>query len=244
MLHPSKEYELIVRRYLEDNGQSMRQMQVFVGKDGKRVESQAFFTRTGNSPNPPPQSNSQSSEQEATKSGAPPKSEEQEQSTTVTSTDDSTPPAGVDLSGVWSRFKSHNMDQYVGALGAGYMQRKLAGSIAMEHTITMNPPHLNAFRLQEVGGPIKSDNVYTIGAAEPLETKLGKQPYLDKVQWKRSITAGTLLEPMPSSGTTLTTCRTPVGGDDHTLYQGRYLEDPKTLVVVCALNICYFEVVF
>jgi hypothetical protein len=145
---------------------------------------------------------------------------------------EATPPSKVDFSGVWTRFKSHNMDLYAGALGAGYMQRKLAGSIAMEHTITMNPPALSAFRLQEVGGPLKSDILYTINATEAVESKLGKTPHHDMLAWKDSATAGTLLEATPSPGPTLVITKTPVADGDHTVYQGRYFEDDKTLVVV------------
>jgi hypothetical protein len=32
--------------------------------------------------------------------------------------------------------------------GVGYVQRKLVMSVAVTHTITMDPPHLTAFRLQ------------------------------------------------------------------------------------------------
>ena len=241
VLKPSEEYSLEVYRYLEDNGQSMRQMQTFIdGKSGKRVECQTFFTRTGNSPNPPPASTfppgqvapSSGQENIATSSITSPVA-----STSDTKAEEPGPTA-VDFSGVWSRFKSHNMDQYAGALGAGYLQRKMAGSIAMEHTITMNPPALNSFRLQEVGGPLKSDTLYTINATKPIEVKLGKALHNDVVEWKDSVTSGTLLEAMPSTGPTLVTTKTPIDGGDYTVYQGRYLEDPNTLVVVSLDIMC------
>jgi len=228
---PNKEYELEVYRHLEDNGQSIRQMQTFIDlKSGKRVESQAYFTRTGNSPNAPPPSTFPPGEEAPTVQESAPLPKPSESTTTEAETGRSEPKK-ADFSGVWSRFKSHNMDQYAGALGAGYVQRKLAGSIAMVHTITMNPPALNAFRLQEVGGPVKNDTLYTIDATESIETKLGNLPHMDMVEWKESVTAGTLLEAMPSPGPTLVITKTPVNGD-HIVYQGRYLEDDKTLVVV------------
>jgi hypothetical protein len=65
-----------------------------------------------------------------------------------------------------------------------------------------------------------------------LRSKLGKTPHHDMVEWKSSVTAGTLLEAMPSPGATLVTTKTPLGGGDYTVYQGRYLEDKHTLVVV------------
>ena len=239
VLRPKKDYELQVRRYLEDDGQTLRQMQTYMGADGKRVECQSFFTRVGTSPSAPPASVFPPGHVATTTSSSSSSSEEVAPSSTQISTqntnvklEEPVGPSMVDLSGVWTRIKSHNMDQYVGALGAGYMQRKLAGSIAMEHTITMNPPALSAFRLQEVGGPLKTDTLYTINATEPIDTKLGKAPHRDVVQWRSSVTAGTLLEAMPSPGPTLVVTKTPVGGGDYTVYQGRYLEDPQTLVVV------------
>lgn len=211
-----------------------------MGADGKRVECQTFFTRVKDSTSTPPASvfppghdASSSTSPQPEPSSSPPSTEKAEgESAEVESSSAASGPTKADFSGVWSRFKSHNMDQYAGALGAGYMQRKLAGSIAMEHTITMNPPALSAFRLQEVGGPLKSDTLYTVNATEPIETKLGKNPHLDVAEWKTSVTAGTLLEAMPSQGPTLVITKTPKGGGDYTVYQGRYLEDEKTLVVV------------
>jgi hypothetical protein len=244
VLQPKKDYEVIVHRYLEDNGQSIRQEQIFIGADGKRVECQTFFTRVGDSASTPPASSFPSghgmSFAETVDSSTPAPEEGSGSAGSATSggsggggeVDGPAAPTPVDFSGVWSRFKSHNMDQYAGALGAGYMQRKLAGSIGMEHTITMNPPALTAFRLQEVGGPLKTDTLYTVNATEPVETKLGKTPHHDMVEWKSSVTAGTLLEAMPSPGATLVTTKTPLGGGDYTVYQGRYLEDKHTLVVV------------
>ena len=51
------------------------------------------------------------------------------------------------------------------------MQRKLAASIAMTHTITMNR-QLTAFRLQEKGGPVETDQVYPIDGPEVATTTL------------------------------------------------------------------------
>jgi hypothetical protein len=68
-----------------------------------------------------------------------------------------------DLSGTWKRFKTENYEEFIGAQGAGFMQRKLAASIALTHTITMSPD-LGLFRLQENGGPVCTDWTYRVGS--------------------------------------------------------------------------------
>ncbi len=67
-----------------------------------------------------------------------------------------------DLSGVWNRTKSVNFEAVIGATGAGFMQRKIAASMALCHTITLDK-NLQAVRLQEKGGPINIDFSLTIG---------------------------------------------------------------------------------
>ena len=231
VLHPSKDYQLVVRRRLEDNGNTLCAHGTFIGADGKRVECENIFTRIGDSTSTPPASSFPEGQGPTELESAPKASIQDKQSEKEVNEKESVPDK-ADFSGVWTRFKSHNMDLYAGAMGAGYMQRKLAGSIPMQHTITMNPPDLTAFRLQESAGPVKNDTLYTINAAEAIEVNLGKKPHRDIVQWKTSITEGTLLEAMPSQGPTLVTTKTPVDGSDYTIYQGRYLEDENTLVVV------------
>lgn len=54
----------------------------------------------------------------------------------------------TDFSGVWKRVKTINFDTFVGAQGASYVQRKLAASMPLTHTLTMNPDRLDAFRFQ------------------------------------------------------------------------------------------------
>jgi hypothetical protein len=68
----------------------------------------------------------------------------------------------VNMSGVWTRKRSDNIEAFLGANGAGFAQRKLGGKMALVHTITMNGPELSATRLQEDGGPIHLDNTYTV----------------------------------------------------------------------------------
>jgi hypothetical protein len=54
---------------------------------------------------------------------------------------------GEDISGVWVRVKAVNFDSYVGAQGAGYLQRKMAAAVSITHIITLDP-HLSAVRIQ------------------------------------------------------------------------------------------------
>ena len=72
------------------------------------------------------------------------------------------PAARSDFSGVWKRVRTENYEDFIGAQGAGFMQRKLAASIALTHTITMSAD-LGLFRLQENGGPICTDWTYAVG---------------------------------------------------------------------------------
>ncbi len=53
----------------------------------------------------------------------------------------------ADMTGIWKRFDTVNYDNFVGAQGAGYVQRKLAASMALQHTIIMDPPIYSEFRL-------------------------------------------------------------------------------------------------
>jgi len=60
-----------------------------------------------------------------------------------------------DFSGTWKRGNTENFEAFVGAQGAGYVQRKLAASMQLTHIITMDGPPYNAqIRLQEKGGSL------------------------------------------------------------------------------------------
>ncbi len=52
----------------------------------------------------------------------------------------------------------------------------MAASMAMVHTLTMNA-EMNAIRVQEVGGPLNSDILYTVDA-EPMDTKVSTDQLL------------------------------------------------------------------
>jgi hypothetical protein len=54
------------------------------------------------------------------------------------------------MTGVWKRVKLDNYENFLAAQGASYVQRKLAMSISMTHTITMDDA-CTVIRLQEKG---------------------------------------------------------------------------------------------
>lgn len=91
--------------------------------------------------------------------------------------------ARVDFSGVWKRTNTVNFDAFVGAQGAGYVQRKLAASMALTHTITMDPPFYSGVRIMKKGGPLDIDNSYAFGA-EPKLTKIVKRTFYDTCYWE------------------------------------------------------------
>jgi hypothetical protein len=87
-----------------------------------------------------------------------------------------------DLSGVWNRTKSVNFEAVIGATGAGFMQRKIAASMALCHTITLDPT-MQAMRMQEKGGPINIDFSLTIGATEPVPYDNNGKKLTHKAYW-------------------------------------------------------------
>ena len=87
-----------------------------------------------------------------------------------------------DLSGIWNRTKSVNFEAVIGATGAGFMQRKIAASMALTHTITMDKA-FTAVRLQEKGGPINIDFTLTVGATEAAPYDNNGKKLTHKVYW-------------------------------------------------------------
>jgi hypothetical protein len=178
LILPDRDHELIMVRRLEGNGQVIRQDQTYHNfGTGVRVEATSYFDLQGPSPNPLPAS---------VQLNPLPVAPVAEDEATSAPTSSGTPaPKSIsqrDLSGVWIRSRTHNVDSYVGAQGAGFVQRKLAVSVAMTHTITMNPPDLTAFRLQEKGGPLDSDITYSLNTA-PMATQIMQRNFTDTVTW-------------------------------------------------------------
>jgi hypothetical protein len=87
------------------------------------------------------------------------------------------------LSGVWNRTKSVNFEAVIGATGAGFMQRKIAASMALAHTITLDAT-LQAVRLQEKGGPINIDFSLTIGATEAVPYDNNGKKLTHRAYWE------------------------------------------------------------
>lgn len=170
---PGKEYELIILCTLQNNGEVLHEDATYHSfSPEKRVKCSMIFDKVGPSPNPLPATVRRVSTEAAN----------EENAETAASATPSTVSGKTDLSGVWERTRTHNVDSYVGAQGAGFVQRKLATSMAMTHTITMNPPDLNAFRLQEVGGPLNSDMLYTLDTP-PMPTNIMKRKFNDTATW-------------------------------------------------------------
>lgn len=88
-----------------------------------------------------------------------------------------------DLSGVWNRTKSVNFEAVIGATGAGFMQRKIAASMALCHTITMDK-NLQAIRMQEKGGPINIDFTLTVGATDTAPYDNNGKKLAHKAYWE------------------------------------------------------------
>eukprot|EP00595_Chromulina_sp_UTEXLB2642_P002565 CAMPEP_0196766826 /NCGR_PEP_ID=MMETSP1095-20130614/30908_1 /TAXON_ID=96789 ORGANISM="Chromulina nebulosa, Strain UTEXLB2642" /NCGR_SAMPLE_ID=MMETSP1095 /ASSEMBLY_ACC=CAM_ASM_000446 /LENGTH=430 /DNA_ID=CAMNT_0042131117 /DNA_START=1722 /DNA_END=3011 /DNA_ORIENTATION=- len=144
----------------------------------------------------------------------------------------------LNMSGVWKRTKCINYEAFLGAQGAGYVQRRLAANISMVHTITMNDS-LSVFRLQEKGGPIDSDINYEINGDE-IKSLLVKKEFLDKCYW--------------DSDNALTLKKLHIPEKDYELVVKRYLEDSGKIIRLVATfydlkvttnkpveTTCYFE---
>ena len=104
--------------------------------------------------------------------------------TTTSTTTTTTITTHKDFSGVWYRTKSVNLEAVIGASGAGFLLRKIAASLPITHTITMNPPILNTIRLQEKAGPIDFDNILTIDSTELKESIGNGKKMLQRIYWE------------------------------------------------------------
>jgi hypothetical protein len=88
-----------------------------------------------------------------------------------------------DMSGVWNRTKSVNFEAVIGATGAGFMQRKIAASMSLAHTLTLDAT-MNAIRVQEKGGPINIDFTITIGATEAVPYDNAGKKLTHRAYWQ------------------------------------------------------------
>jgi hypothetical protein len=88
----------------------------------------------------------------------------------------------LDFSGAWKRVKVDNYENFLGAQGATFMQRKVGPSLPLTHTFTFSKD-LNVFNLTEKGGPIDSNFSFTCGGPE-VATTLAKSTFLDTCTWE------------------------------------------------------------
>ena len=88
----------------------------------------------------------------------------------------------LELSGAWKRVKVENYENFLGAQGANFMQRKLASSLPLVHTFTMSKD-LMVFNLTEKGGPIDSNSDFVVGGPA-VTTQLAKTQFEDTVTWE------------------------------------------------------------
>ena len=146
-------------------------------KTNKETTAHSWFAYQGPSPNQTPASVNPADEGDDAEETAVPA----DTATTGTATANAGGAKRKDISGVWNRTKSVNFEAVIGATGAGFMQRKIAASMALCHTITLDA-NMQAMRMQEKGGPINIDFTLTIGApdAEPYDNngkKLAHKAY-------------------------------------------------------------------
>ncbi len=134
-------------------------------KTNPEVTTVCYFDYVGPSPNPPPAPSSIVTSAETSPA----------ETTTILAGDSSSGEnsngatketggvvVGMDMSGAWLRKRSVNIEAFLGANGAGFMQRKFAAQMELKHTITMNPPAFTAVRVQEDGGPLHLDTTFTV----------------------------------------------------------------------------------
>ena len=174
---PERDYELMSKRYLEG---SMIRMTFLYHEYAtkKEVEGSAWFERVGDSPNPPPESSSQKDDVELSKKepGDEERKENPDGNKSVTKR--------VNFSGVWNAVRRVNVEAYAGAMGAGYVQRKLAANAPMTHTFTTDNGTANylGIRIQEKAGPINSDVTYIANNSKSTRT-IVKKTYTETVTW-------------------------------------------------------------
>lgn len=235
-VHELNDFELIIKRCFE-NDQIMATMIHRDLSTGQETESSSWFTKTkmpsadlaGPVVEPlDDQDNDEESSDEESEGDAAEEGDEVDGEETETASDLPTRTISLagksmvarpDMSGVWKRTNTTNFDNFVGAQGAGFVQRKLAASMALVHTITMNPPHMSGLQLQEKGGPLDVCNLYHIGAA-PKGVKLLKKMYMDSVMWEGD---ALVLKKVHEHG-------------DHEMIMKRYLEDDNQVIRLVSIH--------
>ena len=88
--------------------------------------------------------------------------------------------ARPNLSGVWKRTSTVDYDKFLLAQGATWVKARLATSIALTHTVTMDKD-LRYFRLAEKGGPIDTDQLYSADGKTVHRTNISEAAFDDTV---------------------------------------------------------------
>lgn len=154
------------------------------------VETICSFEKQGDSPNSRPETIPAIAKERQSKFGSavePAAGSTSSDANSASKSSSSKPDKTVDavkkpnFSGVWTRVKTENFDSFIGVQGAGYLQRKLAATMPLTHTLTFDAS-MRAVRLQEKGGPLDLDNSYTIG--NPFqESIIVKKKFRDRMSW-------------------------------------------------------------
>lgn len=165
--HESKEYTIEMRRWLSEDAQILHATAIYRPKDGSpEVRSGMQFEKINESPNPRPGSTINAGKEV---------DDIRESTGEILSKNAPNSLVGIpenfaDFSGKWLRTKSENYEGWVGAQGGGYLQRKLAASVRMTHTIHMSGDG-RAMSLKEQAGPINTNFILHNGA-EPQNVEL------------------------------------------------------------------------
>jgi hypothetical protein len=195
-VHEAGDFELVLSRRLDDSaiGNDVIEL-TSLHRDlitKKETKALSWWKRTGPSPNPPvvipkeqlpvdPEASATvpavGADNESEDGGS--DSEDEENATAAAGKAKapaftralSTAPR-ADMTGIWRRYDTVNYEGFVGAQGAGYVQRKLAASMDLHHTIVMDPPMYSQFILEEKGGPLDTHLEYEVGASEPVPTNV------------------------------------------------------------------------
>jgi hypothetical protein len=179
-------YELVVGRWLSEEGRVMEQSALYRNlKDGTEVMASVRFELQGPSPHAPPRGDSSGTGVDDGRAASSPKAASAASTTTGTaSLASASATAAVDLSGVWKRLKCDNMEAFTGVQGAGYLKRKLAASMALTHTITMDKKGESVVRVQEQGGPLNLDCTMDVGADVGVMSSIQGKKFLQRAYWK------------------------------------------------------------
>ncbi len=129
-------------------------------------------------------------------------------------------PPRANFSGLWKRTKTVDYDKFLMAQGASWMKGRLASSIALEHTMTMDEGG-RYFRLMEKGGPVNTDFTYTIDGVTVDDTIISDTKFKDCCSWDKNI---------------LLVVKKVQPKEDYELVVHRHLDDPTHMRVVALFN--------